>query len=211
MLYSYKMTHDTGFAPNPFHNILSLANCKPQIRKKKKIGDFIAGFTSKRLCNDKVGHERMIYIMKVTEKISYDEYWNNPRFQSKKPTDANTITKAGDNIYKPIRNFDFFDINNYEQIENRHHKHENMPRDLNGQFILLSTDFFYFGVGAIPIDTFKINIPRGRLGHGIKTGDEIEIQNLWNYLKNNYPQNIPINRPHKWPNENFNTDENNFK
>jgi hypothetical protein len=35
-LFTYKMTHDSGFAPNPFYDILTLATCKPGIRKTKK-------------------------------------------------------------------------------------------------------------------------------------------------------------------------------
>ena len=27
-LFAYKMTHDTGFAPNPFWGYLTLATCK---------------------------------------------------------------------------------------------------------------------------------------------------------------------------------------
>lgn len=37
-LFAYKMTHDTGFAPNPFWGYLTLATCKPKIREKKRRG-----------------------------------------------------------------------------------------------------------------------------------------------------------------------------
>ena len=37
-LYSYVITRDYGFAPNPFWNICSLATCKPQIRERALIG-----------------------------------------------------------------------------------------------------------------------------------------------------------------------------
>lgn len=73
VLRSYKMTHDTGFAPNPFHNYLTLANCKASIRKIKDtiIGQWIAGFTSEFLCGHKVGEERLIFLMKVKEQLTY--------------------------------------------------------------------------------------------------------------------------------------------
>lgn len=32
-LYAYKMTHDTGFAPNPYFGVCTLACCKPRIRR----------------------------------------------------------------------------------------------------------------------------------------------------------------------------------
>lgn len=209
MLFSYKMTHDCGFAPNPFHKILSLATCKPQIRLKKQVGNYIAGFTSSALCDEQTGHERLIYIMRVTEKISYDTYWNDPRFELKKLSNDSTKSRVGDNIYKPIRKKSEFSINNYAQTPNPYHPtKELIARDLSGQYVLISTDFYYFGVGAIPINKFKINIPRFQSSHGIKTENEIEIEKLWKYLSNNYPKNIDINRPHQWPPEKLDSGNN---
>ena len=31
-VFSYVVVHDTGFSPNPFHGLLTLACCKPLIR-----------------------------------------------------------------------------------------------------------------------------------------------------------------------------------
>ena len=45
-LYSYVITRDYGFAPNPFWNICTLATCKPQIREHALKGDWVAGFGS---------------------------------------------------------------------------------------------------------------------------------------------------------------------
>lgn len=45
-LYSYKMTNDSGFAPNPFWGILTPVTRKASTRRSKKVGDWIAGFTS---------------------------------------------------------------------------------------------------------------------------------------------------------------------
>ena len=39
-LYSYVITRDYGFAPNPFWNICTLATCKPQIREHALKGDW---------------------------------------------------------------------------------------------------------------------------------------------------------------------------
>lgn len=194
------MTHDCGFAPNPFHKILSLATCKPQIRLKKQVGDYIAGFTSNALCNQKTGQESLIYIMRISEKISYDEYWNDPRFELKKLSNKSAVSRVGDNIYKPVRNLKEFDINNYSQTPNPYHPTKELKeRDLSGQYVLLSNEFFYFGKGAIPIDKFKINIPKFQSSHGIKTENEIDIDKLWKYLSNNHPQNTAIHKPHQWP------------
>ncbi len=73
-LFSYKLTHDSGFAPNPFGHTLTLATCKPQIRLRKSVDDWIAGFTSRTLAGHDVGSERLIYLMRVAEKllVSFD-------------------------------------------------------------------------------------------------------------------------------------------
>jgi len=197
------MTYDVGFAPNPFYGILSLANCKPQIRLKKNTGVFIAGFTSNGLNGDKVGEERLVYIMKVTEKLTYSEYFTDQRFNCKIPGTSTLISIAGDNIYKPDPGSEF----GFIQLPNRYHDHTLKGHDLNGKYVLLSNEFFYFGGGAIPIyqSKFNIKIPRTQSGNGVKTENESEILKLWQYLKTNFKQNIVLNPPHSWkPNEPFN-------
>src|SRR5688572_17923434 len=99
MLYSYKMTSDAGFAPNPFHRVLTLATCKPKIRDTKTLGDLIAGFTSKALCGDEVGYENMVFIMKVTDALDFDTYYRDGRYKLKRPSRESEISMRGDNIY----------------------------------------------------------------------------------------------------------------
>ena len=41
-LYSYIITRDYGFAPNPYGGMCTLATCKPVIRRKAQIGDWVA-------------------------------------------------------------------------------------------------------------------------------------------------------------------------
>jgi hypothetical protein len=43
-LFTYVITQDGGFAPNPFHGVLTLNCCKPEIRKLAEVGDWVAGF-----------------------------------------------------------------------------------------------------------------------------------------------------------------------
>ena len=76
--FRYKIEHDWGFAPNPFHGTLTLATCKGDIRGCKELrnGDWIVGFGSKSMGN--LG--KMIYCMRVDEMMSFDQYYNDPRF-----------------------------------------------------------------------------------------------------------------------------------
>jgi len=194
-LFSYKMINDSGFAPNPFHGLMTLANCKPYMRKSKKIGDWIAGFTSKRLCGDIVDDERLIYLMKVTNKVDYYEYWNNPIYYSKKPKLESDIVeyKAGDNIYKPDNK------NGFVQIENKNHTEKDIKRDLSGEYVLVSNCFYYFGSSAIYIPSdIRPSIPKGQSAHGNRTHNKEKAKKFINYIQKNCKQGL-IGLPHCWP------------
>ena len=58
-LYSYIVTHDTGFSPNPFWGSCTLANCKPGIRRTAEVGDWIVGLSRK------VRGNRIVFAMNV--------------------------------------------------------------------------------------------------------------------------------------------------
>lgn len=97
-LYSYIVTHDTGFAPNPFFGYCTLACCKPGIRRHAKEGDWIVGLTPRA---KGTGNE-IVYFMEVEKSLSFNDYWRDARFRQKRPKlDAGLARKCGDNIYKP--------------------------------------------------------------------------------------------------------------
>ncbi len=96
-LYTYRETYDTGFAPNPFHGVLTLANCKPDIRRTSKVGDWVAAFTantvknvdSKIVYRGKSGEEKVVWIGRITKKLTYAEYWE--QYPQKRPKSHNTL------------------------------------------------------------------------------------------------------------------------
>jgi hypothetical protein len=135
-LFSYIVKNDGGFAPNPFHRFCTLACCKPKIRQFANVDDIIVGLTPKGL-----GH-KLVYAMRVTEKLSFKDYWSAPRFEEKKPAEQ---SKQGDNIYRPISN-------GFSQLPFVHGPKEK-ERDLGGQFVLASNenDFVYFGKEAVAL------------------------------------------------------------
>lgn len=188
------MTNDSGFAPNPFFDILTLATCKPQMRKSKRKGDWIAGFTSVKLCNDKVGEERLIYLMKVTDKIRISDFFFHPDFQDKIPdlSRKEFIYQAGDNIYKPQGN-------GFVQLENRNHTLDDKDRDLSVRFVLISTNFYYFGRNPlkIPVD-LRPKIPVGQTSHGYLTHNSERASEFVKFVTETYKTGVH-NAPHKWP------------
>ena len=83
-LYSYIVARDYGFAPNPFYGTCSLATCKPLIRRKANIDDWVVGTGAAD--NGLTGH--LVYAMKVTETMTFDDYFADPRFHEKNPNVA---------------------------------------------------------------------------------------------------------------------------
>lgn len=142
-LYSYVVAIDTGFAPNPFHGYSTLACCKPNIRKTAMVGDLIIGAGSA----SKGRRERVVYVMRVSESMSFQEYWEDPRFEAKRPRmDAGPIEAVGDNIYH--RNELTGD---WTQEPSQHSNDDcnpcgsNMAKDLGVNQVLIGEVFTYWG------------------------------------------------------------------
>jgi hypothetical protein len=205
-LFSYKLSHDTGFAPNPFWGVLTLATCKPIIRKFKLVGDWIAGFTSKRLCNDDVGEERLIFLMKVKHKLSIANYFNDKKYVKKIPdmTKVDTDFRCGDNIYKPDNHISC----GFQQLSNPYHNQNDMLRDISGEFVLISDEFYYFGVDAIKIPkNIRPIVPKGQSSSGSRT-DELCAQQFIDWIKSSYSVGRH-GKPHSFPASSHITGDNN--
>ncbi len=203
-LFSYKMTHDTGFAPNPFGGFMTLATCKPRIREYKKIGDWIAGFTSKKLNGDSVGKERLVYLMQITNKISFAEYWENPEYEHKKSqSDSDVILmKRGDNIYAPIVDKPMI-ASHFKLMSILNHKEINQTKDLSGKYVLISEKFYYFGSEPINIpENKRPKVPKGQSSHGVKTHDVDIAKKFISFIASKYEPGL-YNHPKEWFNDDF--------
>lgn len=135
------MTRDYGFAPNPFGEYCTLACCKPHLRLKATVGDWIIGTGSVKI--NLLYH--VIFIMKITEKLTFEEYWKDPRFQNKKPVLNGSLKQIhGDNIYNNENNV-------WIQLDSHHSDYDgksivkNQNQDLSGKYVLISNTFTYFG------------------------------------------------------------------
>ena len=189
-LYSYVIPRDYGFAPNPFWNVCSLATCKPKIRQRALIGDWISGFGS---ANTKIAN-RMVFLMKIDETCTFDEYWEDSRFSSKKPCfDGNYQQCYGDNIYHHI--------NGEWMQENSHHSYANgiNPNNLNHDRsvnrVLLSFNYWYFGDNAIELPNCFNNVIA--TGRGYKKIDKNLCKDLITWVSDNFEKG-QHGLPYKW-------------
>jgi hypothetical protein len=131
--------HDYGDAPNPYFGYCTLSRCKyrdsPADRKnvveQAEIGDWVVGTGGADL-RKSAGNGKILYAMKVTDKMTLQEYFNRAEFACKKRRPTGDY-RYGDN-FEPRTEFE---------------KHE--------RFVLVSEHFYYFGRNAISIPMKKFS------------------------------------------------------
>ncbi|MGN6155714.1 MAG: hypothetical protein ACTHN4_08260 [Sphingomicrobium sp.] len=141
-LWSYKISRDYGFAPNPYFGFCTIACCKPDIRRGAVVGDLIVGCGSSKL--QLGGH--VIYAMRVTEKLTFQQYWDDPRFERKRPSfSAGTARSYGDNIYHHDAQGRWIQEDSHHSLDDGGWNQLNAERDLGADAVLVSADFVYWG------------------------------------------------------------------
>lgn len=145
-VYIYVISHDLGFAPNPFHGICTLACCKPIIRRTAKIGDWIIGMGGAAL----KATGRCIYAMKVTNDMTFNEYRNSEDFRQKRPVrNGSRRSMVGDNIYySNPETGRWFQDNSVHSLPDGNQNQDNTDHDTSTDRILISEHFIYFGDAA---------------------------------------------------------------
>lgn len=158
-LYSYVLKHDTGFAPNPYFGACSLATCKPRIRARASVGDWIMGTTGRRYAGDGFG---LVYAMRLDEVLSFRAYSKSPIGRTKTPSPMDTYTIRGDAIYSWNAR-----AAAYEQVQSPFHAASEMGHDLSADRVLIGRKFVYFGKDWLKIPPeFQSFVKRGP-GHRV--------------------------------------------
>ncbi len=190
-LFSYIVTYDSGFAPNPFWGCCTIATCKPAIRRTGQVGDWIVGLTPKAQGN------RIVYAMRVGEILPMARYFTDERFLSKRPdySRGEVVYKCGDNCYQPLPSGGF------RQLQSTHTGHRPMENpdtkkhDLDGLSVLVSDVFHYFGRRAVPLPPSLQELKVGR-AHKNKFSAQM-IADFLEFIGRQQPGvHAP---PEKWP------------
>lgn len=141
-IISYVVRYDVGFAPNPFHGVCTLATCRPDIRRRAAIGDWLVGTASAQ--KQRGGH--LVYAMEVTDALTFEEYWSDSRYAHKRANlRGSRKAQHGDNIYH--REID----GEWQQENSRHSKADgtvepaHLAKDTGTNRVLIGTNFVYFG------------------------------------------------------------------
>ncbi|MBS7458320.1 hypothetical protein [Coralloluteibacterium stylophorae] len=186
-IHSYVVRYDSGFAPNPFYGYCTLATCKPNIRRSADIGDWVVGSGS----NDRTVRRggRLVYAMRVTEAMTFDEYGADPRFEYKKPyRNGSRKQSCGDNIYfRAVPGAAWQQRDSFHSRLNGTLNPDHVARDTGVNRVLISNDFVYFG-GEGPEFPEELkdqqDRPLCKTGRGLTTFDDAQlIANLEQWIR----------------------------
>lgn len=174
-VHSYVVRYDSGFAPNPFYGYCTLATCKPSIRRSASVGDWVVGSGSNDRSVRRGGH--LVYAMRVTDTLTFDEYGADPRFGSKKPfRHGSRKQSCGDNIYfRDGPQAPWEQRDSFHSLPDGSLNPDHVSRDTGVNRVLVSDDFVYFG-GEGPAFPEDLKDQQGRLlcksGIGLTTFDD---------------------------------------
>jgi hypothetical protein len=130
---------------------------------------------------DATGH--CVFAMRVSEIVTYNEYWTNPIYLDKKPVrNGSCRMMVGDNIY-------FLDSKNkkWNQADSHHSNADgsinldNLNRDTQSNKVLVSRHFYYFGKNApfVPVDIISAIKFKNRIGHYVYKNNECSVLTDW--------------------------------
>ncbi len=191
-LCSYTVVHDTGFAPNPFDGYCTLAVCTPNHQGVRLCrGDWVLGHSTGR-----TGH-KLIYAMKISEVLGFDEYYQDERFASKKPRfERGWEDACGDNIYYRA------DDGAWKQGPTWFHSNPaSFAQDVKHPRVFVSEHFFYFGASAPDIPDEYRDLVRERPGVKCSHGRPLVVE-FTRWLESSFaPGRMGIPRDLDWTRE----------
>ena len=166
-IYIYKLTCDNGGAPCIHGGVLSLAICKPRIRQRAQIGDWIIGFGARGM--PELTH-RLIYIARVTAVEENGGYFEKEAYLHRP-----------DCIYRRIGpGYQYRQDGRYHGPEDLEHDLGEPPHfDRARTLLSASGSFVYFGKNLAPdineVQNIYEGLPRDyRLNHAPNDRESLE-------------------------------------
>jgi hypothetical protein len=121
--------------------------------------------------------------MKVDETLSFDQYWNDPRFQAKKPRLNGSQKQAfGDNIYhKHSATGKWEQANSHHSLPNGCPNKANVDHDTQTDRVLIGFDYAYWGGdGPKILSSLRTELCKSGPGHKCKFASPfIEKTTAW--------------------------------
>jgi hypothetical protein len=127
-MYSYVVDHDYGRSPNPNDGFCTLAFCKysedgakRNIVEPAEVDDWIVGTGA----NSKLsaGQGKLVYAMLVTEKMTLQDYFRDPRFKHRAGNETNMHLAGSTDRFALISDHFFYFGKAAPKFEKRHLHH----------------------------------------------------------------------------------------
>lgn len=167
---TYVIATDAGSAPNYDPPFVTLAVCKPRIRRNASFGELVLAFAGRGV-NPFEPHA-VVWAGVVAEKMTFADYWRDKRFAVKKPDRS----PHPDNFYRPLDG-------GLAWVENPTHGPESSERDTGGQYVLVFEPVWRFGAHGplMPVE-FGLRMTNGRRGERLVELSEAEWLRLRAWL-----------------------------
>lgn len=170
--YRYVLAVDNGTAPCPKNGILTLATCKPRVRRGAGVGDFVAGFAPSPFPK-----HMLAYAGRVAEVVEWPDY-----------TAQYAFPKRDDAVYA------FMPDGEVRRLRPGYHEtDEDLARDLSGPVLVFDPDeTWYFGQSPQQLPRHLQWCSIGGKGSGFGRGepwDEVDLDaddSLLTWLKRTY-------------------------
>jgi len=187
-IYIYVVDRDFGFAPNPFHGVCTLATCKPGIRRTAQVGDWVFGMGGSRL----KATGRCVFAMRIDECLTFDEYWNEPRFRAKRPIrNGSRRMMVGDNIYnRRSLSAQWHQEDSHHSLPDGQPNPSNIANDTQTNRVLVSSHFVYFGSLAPTVPSEILNAIGYKNGRAYRVFFQMDSVPLIEWLNNEFGANF---------------------
>lgn len=141
-LLSYVVGQDIGVAPNPFHGWCTLALGKPGVRAVARPGDMLLGTGARKHHHG----GRLVYCMEIDEVLTYEQYWDDPRFLPKRPVHEGDYQQThGDNLYHRADDGQWIREPSMQRTVKHLSSRAGMESDTRVNAVLASSSFVYLG------------------------------------------------------------------
>jgi len=169
-VWTYVIANDRGSAPNYDKPAVTLAVCKPRVRRAARVGDLVIAFSGRKIA---ARSHSVRWAGIVGEVIPLEKYWNDKRFRTKRPGN----TEKPDNFYKQ-------ESHTWRQVENSTHGLKHMERDLRGvnTLVFYKAWHFFSETDDLPL-YFNLRMPfRARRGHRVSDISKQKINDIIRWL-----------------------------
>ena len=186
----------------------------PQIRQHAQIDDVIIGMAGSGRDGLRRIHPQLIYWMQVDEALTFDQYWEDPRFARKKPLiPASKLRMVGDNTYRHApggrkwrfgKSMHFVPEETQEKVDpEKHPEHGgHVQTDTSVNRVLLSQRYTYWGGSGPAIPNHLLSLfPKAR-GYKCNHPEPGPVHELHQFVDLAVPRQL-LGEPADWGNQRY--------